>query len=70
MIGKPVDLVVGYNGITHLWEVKNRDGKNRVEPAQAEFIDEWTGRPVAIVRDLKDCLRELGLSASVPTKED
>lgn len=61
VIGKPVDLVVGYNGITHLWEVKNPAGKNRLEPDQADFIETWTGRPVAIVRDLGDCLRELGL---------
>ena len=62
VIGKPVDLLVGYRGINHLWEVKNPDGKNRVEPDQQSFFENWTGRTPAVVRSLEDCLRELGLS--------
>lgn len=60
-IGKPVDLVIGYRGVTHLWEVKNPDGKNRLNADQEDFIKNWTGREVAVVRDLADCLRELEL---------
>jgi len=62
-IDKPVDLLCGVNGITFLLEVKNRDGKNRVTKAQAEFIETWRGRPVAIVHDVDEAITAVGLSA-------
>lgn len=61
-IDKPVDLLCGVNGLTFLLEVKNRDGKNRITKAQAEFIETWRGRPVAIVHDVDEALVALGLS--------
>lgn len=60
-IGKPLDLLVGYNGITHIFEIKNPDGKDRVNDDQAEFIKNWTGRTPVVCRTLEDCLDALGL---------
>lgn len=60
-IDKPVDLVVGYQGITHLLEVKNPKGKNRIEPDQRDFMDTWQGRPVVIVRSPQDALQAIGI---------
>lgn len=63
-LDKPVDLLVGYAGITHLLEVKNPDGANRIEPAQQEFFDEWPGRPVTVVRSVDEALAAIGFSTS------
>ncbi len=62
-IGKPVDLLVGRLGVTHLLEVKNPDGKNRLEPAQRDFIAEWNGRPVVVVRTIDEALRAVGAAS-------
>lgn len=62
-IGKPLDLLVGYKGITHLFEVKNPDGKNRLEPDQEKFLSDWTGREPVIVRTIDDCLSALGIGS-------
>ena len=61
---KPVDLLVGYDGVTFLLEVKNPKGKNRIEPDQAEFFEDWTGRPVVIVRSPEDALEAIGVRVS------
>ncbi len=61
---KPVDLLVGYNGVTYLLEVKNPKGKNRIEPDQAAFFEEWTGLPVVIVRSPADALDAIGVAVS------
>lgn len=63
-LDKPVDLLIGYNGATILAEVKNPKGKNRLEPDQAKFIDEWPGSPVHIVHDVDEALRLIGQGAS------
>jgi hypothetical protein len=42
-IKEPVDLLVGYRGRNLLLEVKNREGKNRITKAQAEFLATWPG---------------------------
>lgn len=61
---KPVDLMVGYMGVTYNLEVKNPKGKNRIEPDQQAFFDEWTGRPVVVVRSPEDALEAIGANVS------
>lgn len=67
-IGKPIDLLIGVSGIyygdnvsrTFLVEVKNPDGKNKLEPEQEAFIEEWPG-DVHICRSLDEVLEVLGI---------
>ena len=40
------DLLVGYEGQTHLIEVKGLDGS--FTPAQRQFLGTWKGKPVTI----------------------
>lgn len=47
-IKEPVDLLVGYRNRTVLLEVKAEDG--RLTQQQIEFLRDWTGGPVHIVR--------------------
>lgn len=61
---KPVDLLVGYDGGTFLLEVKNPKGKNRIEPDQADFFEEWTGGPALVVRTPEDALEAIGAAVS------
>lgn len=63
-IGKPVDLLIGYNGKTFLVEVKNPEGKNKLEPAQVEFINEWKGGEIGVVRTLDEALVAIGHNVS------
>jgi hypothetical protein len=58
------DLICGYLGVTYLLELK--DG-NKAPSAQALtddelwFIGHWRGRPVALVRDVAEALKALGI---------
>lgn len=57
------DLLVGFRGEIHLFEVKSelarrRDG-GRTE-AQADWHQKWRGRPVIIVRSANDALVAIG----------
>lgn len=61
-LDKPLDLLVGFQLKTFIFEVKNPKGKNRIEPDQQEFFDEWKGGPARIVRTQLDALTELGFS--------
>jgi len=63
-LDKPVDLLIGYNGYTILAEVKNPKGKNRLEPDQVKFIDEWPGSTVHVIHDEVEALRLIGQGAS------
>ena len=46
------DIVVGYRGVTTLVEIKSPKGK--LNALQEKWHQAWTGRPVAIVRNVKD----------------
>lgn len=54
VIGLPVDLLAGKNGRTVLVEVKTAKGK--YTPLQKSFLSEWTGGPVATIRDVEGAL--------------
>lgn len=54
IIGLPVDLLVGKNGHTVLVELKTAKGRHT--PLQAAFMADWTGGPVATIRDVAGAL--------------
>ena len=61
--GEP-DLLVGAYGVDQQVEVKTAAGS--LEPSQVEFIRDWRGRPVRVVRTLDDVcavMRELAAAA-------
>lgn len=43
------DLVVGYEGVSHLMEVKNPLQDWNVTPSQRRIINSWVGSPLHIV---------------------
>lgn len=53
-IGRPVDLAVGYRGITYLVEIKRPNAKLR--PSQQKFFDTWHGAS-AVLRSIEDAAR-------------
>lgn len=64
VIGLPLDLLVGIQGLTVLMEVKDptsRYGKKGANPNQREFMDRWNGGPVALVDSPEAALRAIGV---------
>lgn len=58
------DLIVGWRGTTHLFEVKDGEkpaSQRKLTPAEAYFVEHWRGRPVVIVESVDDALLALGL---------
>lgn len=53
-IKEPVDLMVGFRDKTVLLEVKAEGG--RLTKQQVQFIAEWNGGPVHIVRDPQEAV--------------
>lgn len=53
------DLVVGIFGKNYLIEVKNKKGKNKLEPKQIIFHELWKGNSV-IVTNIKEALETIG----------
>lgn len=56
------DLLVGYKGCTILMEVKDGDknpSKQKLTDYQVTFLSNWTGGPVAVVKDVESALRVL-----------
>lgn len=59
------DLVVAFQGETHLIEVKNPEnsyGRKGLNKRQQEFSDSWRGAPVHIVRTVDDALKVIGVN--------
>lgn len=68
--GRPLDLIVGLDGVTMLVEVKappgprggaSKDGQ-QLRPSQTEFIDSWRGAPPLVVT-LDDCVERVLVAA-------
>ena len=57
------DLLIGFRGHTFLQEVKNPDGRNRIDEDQVTFHRLWCGRPIAVVRTPLEALRDIGAVA-------
>lgn len=53
----PLDLLVGFEGVNYLLEVKTAKGKLR--PSQERFLGRWKGQ-ATVVRDLDTALRIIG----------
>ncbi len=74
IIGLPVDLIVGKNGITALVECKRKVGKRAPKAAgytdlQKDFMATWRGGPVATIMDTEGALalvRSMGLTGFLP----
>ena len=68
-IGRPVDLLVGFRGVTVLMEIKMMTGtlNPRPEdhtPAQKRFLLDWTGGPVSTVTDIEGAIRAVTVAAA------
>ena len=70
------DLLVGYQGQTHLLEVKlpsKKDGtahkraEGELTPAQATWWQSWAGRPAVIVRSVADAIAAVTACNQEPT---
>ncbi len=55
------DLLVGWQGVNYLLEVKNPDGRNRLEEDQKGFFASWKGRAPCVVRCIQDVQYVLGI---------
>ena len=51
---QPVDLLVGFRGQTYLVECKT--GKGKLTVGQAQFIEQWRGHPVQVLRDAQEAM--------------
>jgi len=70
VIGLPVDLLVGFHGLTTLVECKSLSGKRNPKPAkhtqlQKDFMLMWKGGAVATVTDVESALRVLRVMGDV-----
>ena len=55
------DLVVGFRGQNYLIEVKNPEGKNKIEESQAKLLETWRGQ-YEIVKTADEALRVIGVN--------
>ncbi len=62
------DLVVGYEGVSHLMEVKNPDTDWSVTPSQRRIINTWIGSPLHIITNSEQAINILK-RAIVPIME-
>ena len=53
-----VDLIVGWKGINHLWEIKSEKGKLSKE--QKLFHHCWSGK-IVVIRSIEDINNALGI---------
>lgn len=59
IIGRPVDLLIGYAGKWMVMEVKNPKGKNKSTATQDRFYARFPGYPWATVDGVESALRAL-----------
>lgn len=62
------DLLVARFGVNYLIEVKNPDGRNRVEATQSDWIRDWRA-PVLVVENVGQALAAVGVddrTVSIP----
>jgi hypothetical protein len=56
------DLAIGYEGVTHLVEIKNPEQDWSVTPKQRKIINEWMGSPLHIVTNSAQVINILRMS--------
>lgn len=61
-IGQPLDLLLGYDGMLQLQEVKNPEGENKVSESQQKTINDLraVGVYVPVVRSVEDSVLGIG----------
>lgn len=59
IIGLPVDLLVGYNDETFLFELKT-DSKKKLTKLQLDFFEKWKGASLHRINGPEDALRIIG----------
>lgn len=63
VIGRPVDLLVGYRSQTWVMEVKDGDrppSERRLTPTQEAFFASWRGGPAVKVESVNEALKAIG----------
>jgi len=55
LVGRPVDLLVGYQAKNFLLEVKNKSGLNQLTAFQKKWMPSWKGQ-VRIVYSVDDAI--------------
>lgn len=55
------DILVARQGRVVLMEIKNPQGRDRVEPNQVAWHAAWRGPPVAVVRSVAEALAAVGI---------
>jgi hypothetical protein len=60
IIGLPVDLLVGYNNETFLFELKT-DSKKKLTKLQLDFFKKWKGASLHRINGPEDALRIIGV---------
>lgn len=63
--GGAPDLLVAWSGKMILMEVKNPDGRDRIDIKQATWHQRWKGPPVVVVRSVAEALEATGVSVPV-----
>lgn len=53
---KPLDLIVNVLGVIALADVKDPK-RGRLTPAQVEFLDQWAGAPIYVLKTTDDAVR-------------
>ena len=53
-LDKPCDLLISKRGMWFPAEVKNPEGRDRMQPAQEQFIERHAPAPVPIFRTVED----------------
>lgn len=62
------DLVVGFQGVNVVMEVKNpknRYGRQGLTKRQQKWADAWNGSPVVVVYTVEDALRAIGIKNQI-----
>lgn len=54
------DILVGYKGQTRWYEIKNKNGRNRLQESQTTLLSTWKGH-YKVVHTLDDILKDLNI---------
>jgi Holliday junction resolvase len=55
------DLLVAWSGKCVLLEIKDPEGRDRIEPIQAQWHASWKGPSVVVVRSVREALEATGV---------
>ena len=52
--GSVPDIIVGYMGFDFMREIKNPEGRNRLDEGQRNFHRQWRGATIKVIRTVED----------------